>query len=77
MTLQVVAERNKYALTLGVDDGDDNDVEVFCGDKNRGGIIHIQGDAVAGSAICSNFEIVVEIFNQLFDSGRVSPALMN
>jgi hypothetical protein len=39
--------------------------------------MHIQGDAVAGSAICSNFEIVVEIFKQLFDSRRVSPALMN
>ena len=77
LTLQVVAETGKYALTLSVDDGDDYDVKVCCGDKNRGGIMHIQGDAVAGSAICSNFEIVVEIFKQLFDSGRVSSALMN
>ncbi|MDX9678149.1 hypothetical protein NQ186_13335 [Pseudomonas zeae] len=77
LTLQVVADTGKYALTVGVDDGDDYDVKVFCGDKNRGGIMHIQGDAVAGSAICSNFEIVVEIFKQFFDSGRVSPALMN
>jgi hypothetical protein len=76
LTLQVVAETGKYALTLGVDDGDDYDVKLFCGDKNRGGIVHIQDDAVAGSAICSNFELSWR-FKQLFDSGRVSSALMN
>jgi len=38
--------------------------------------ICIQGELVESSMVCSDFERVVEIFKQLFDSGQVARNLM-
>lgn len=76
LTLQVIADAGKYVLTLGVDDGNEYDVRVFSGNENVLKKLHVQGELVDSSMVCLDFEIVVEVFRQLFDSGQVSRDLM-
>ncbi len=76
LTLQVVADAGKYVLTLGEDDGNDYDVRMFPGDGSSGKKICIQGELVESSMVFSDFERIVEIFKQLFDSGQVTRNLM-
>lgn len=76
LTLQVIADAGKYVLTLGEDDGNDYDVRMFSGNESGGEKICIQGEFVESSLVCSEFEKVVEVFKQLFDSGQVTRDLM-
>jgi hypothetical protein len=76
LSLQVVAGDGMYAMTLGEDNGEDYIVRSYLGGGNSGTVVNILGDAVDASGVCTDFEIVVDIFRQFFEEGRVSRSLM-
>ncbi|GID07698.1 MULTISPECIES: DUF6911 family protein [Pseudomonas] len=76
LSLQVVAGDGMYAMTLGEDNGEDYIVRSYLGGGNSGKMVDILGDAVDASGVCTDFEIVVNVFRQFFEEGRVSRSLM-
>nr|WP_139273377.1 hypothetical protein [Pseudomonas frederiksbergensis] len=76
MSLQVVADDGMYAMTLGEDNGEDYIVRSYLRGSNSGAVVDILGDAVDASGVCTDFEVVVDIFRQFFEEGRVSRSLM-
>ena len=76
LSLQVVADDGMYAMTLGEDNGEDYIVRSYLRGSNSGAVVDILGDAVDASGVCTDFEVVVDIFRQFFEEGRVSRSLM-
>ncbi|MEE5061971.1 hypothetical protein V2J93_24575 [Pseudomonas alliivorans] len=76
LNLQVIADDGKYAMTLGEDNGEDYIVRSYIGGENSGQTVFILGDAVDASGVCTDFEIVVDIFRRFFEGGQVSFNLM-
>jgi hypothetical protein len=63
-------------VTLGEDDGEDYIVRSYFGGGEAGKLVDILGDAIDASAVCTDVEIVVDIFRAFFSEGRVSRTLM-
>lgn len=76
LSLQVVADDGVFAMTLGEDNGEDYIVRSYLGDGDSGKVVDILGDAIDASAVCTNFETVVDIFRMLFEKGCVPRNLM-
>lgn len=76
LSLQVAAEHGVFAMTLGEDNGEDYIVRSYLGAGNSGRVVDVLGDAVDASAVCTDFEIVIDIFRGFFEEGRVSRSLM-
>ncbi|WP_442963485.1 DUF6911 family protein [Pseudomonas sp. 3JA] len=76
LSLQVVADGGAYAMTLGEDNGEDYIVRSYLGGGSAGKVVYILGDAVDASGVCLDSEVVVDVFRQFFEVGRVSRSLM-
>ncbi len=76
LSLQVVADHGMFAMTLGEDDGEDYTVRSYLGTGDAGKAVDFLGDAVDASAVCTDFETVVDIFRGFFEKGCVPQNLM-
>ncbi|MBJ7548478.1 hypothetical protein JHC42_16705 [Pseudomonas sp. OA3] len=76
LSLQVIADNGIFVMTLGEDDGEDYTVRHYSGGGEAGTKVDVLGDAVDASAICTDFQVVVDIFSEFFEKGSVSRGLM-
>lgn len=76
LSLQVFADHGMFAMTLGEDNGKDYIVRSYLGGEGSGRVVDILGDAVDAASVCTNFEIVIDVFRGFFEKGSVSWSLM-
>ncbi|WP_156458540.1 DUF6911 family protein [Ectopseudomonas composti] len=76
LSLQVIADNGVFVMTLGEDDGEDYSVRHYFGDGEAGTKVDVLGDAVDASAVCTDFQVVVDIFSGFFEKGHVLRSLM-
>jgi hypothetical protein len=75
--LQVQTEGGFSVLSLGEDNGDDYIVRSFKDDSAAKGTIRIMGNEWSRRLVCVDFQIVLRVFEDFFNSGDVSRELLS
>lgn len=76
-SIQVHTDKGHSVLMLSVDTGEDHEVRDYtnpCG--TTGVMVEVLGDLWDERVICSDYEVVIECFNQFFTKGDVSIDLL-
>lgn len=77
-SLQVMTARGRSVLMLGVNTEDDHDVRAYTNPKGSPGVmVEILGDYWSERMICNDYDVVIECFKQFWETGDVSPDLLN
>lgn len=76
-TLQVLADQGLSVLTLGEDTGEDYVVRTFTSGLAAGQQLKVLGNTWDPRLICENFDVVVQVFREFFETGNVSRELLN
>ena len=76
-SLQVEKEGNFSILSLGEYDGEDYNVRSFTNDSTEEQPIEILGNLWDARMVCSEFNLVIKIFKELFETGNVSQKLLS
>lgn len=76
-SLQVRAERGRFVLTLGEDDGEDYTVRTFANDTADSQRVEVLGDLWDPGLVCDRFEIVLGAFTEFFETGDVSRNILS
>ena len=76
-SLQVRCEDGKYLLIFGYETEGDWIVRMYQSGESRSDEITLLGDVWRSNFVCRDPAIVRQAFNQFFDTGTVSEALMN
>jgi hypothetical protein len=71
-SLQVQTENKKSVISMGEDDGEDYIVRSFLNKKPDNCAVNIMGNNWPDDVVCSDFNTVIEIFKQFYESGNVS-----
>ncbi|WP_313656157.1 DUF6911 family protein [Pantoea sp.] len=75
--LQVRAENGNYMLTLGEETDDDYRVRFYWDQSRPNDKLLILGDYWSGQQLTKDFELVVRVFKEFFDTGNVSGDILN
>jgi hypothetical protein len=76
-SLQVQKEGEVSILSLGEYDGEDYNVRSFTNDATEKQQIEILGNLWDARMICSEFDLVIKIFKEFFETGNVSRKLLS
>ena len=76
-SLQLAAEKGKYLLTLLEHTKDRSVVRGFTNPEAKDGMVNINGNRWDAKSICSDFSIVRRAFKEFFETGDVSPQILN
>ena len=75
--LQVRAENGNYMLTLGEETDDDYMVRFYWDQSLPNDNLLILGDYWPERQLTKDFELVVRVFKEFFDTGNVSADILN
>jgi hypothetical protein len=75
--LQVLGENRQYLITLGEEDEDDYNVRAFTNKAAVNGKVLILGDFWDKRMICTDFQLVVDVFKEFFRTGDVSRDILS
>ncbi|WP_273761409.1 DUF6911 family protein [Aeromonas hydrophila] len=75
--LQVRAENNHFMVMLGEVTEDDYNVRNYMGGVISNNKVEVLGDYWPESQLTKDFEFVVRVFKEFFETGNVSTSLLN
>lgn len=75
--LQVRAENSNYMLTLGEETANEYKVRCYWDQTLQNGELMILGDYWSRKQLIKDFELVVRVFKEFFDTGNVSEDILS
>ncbi|MFZ5874947.1 MAG: DUF6911 family protein [Nitrospirota bacterium] len=76
--IQVRIDKHRSVLTLGEENVDDHDVRAYTNPIGQPGVmVEILGDYWGEQMVCDDLDVVIECFKQFWETGDVSPDLLN
>lgn len=76
--IQVRIDKHRSVLTLDEETTDDHDVRSYANPRGAPGVmVEILGDFWGEEMICDDLDVVIECFRQFWETGDVSPDLLN